>query len=252
MMNDQADSPVVALIRHIYGYSGGKDKRKISWQQLNPALSGALRLAIEAGFKFEKDDFATVFKQLAGGYWFGTDNDHSQGERFYTAAVNADNRSACISFEAWKGRKPFLREGRRLCIGSELKDWNPADCQVTSFAEDALSLTACVYADCQLNGHALEFQRGVLHRFKITHADLKAECADKTERADLNAKLLRFTQAQPGHKAKIYMTATDVLFRLKVKTKQEYARVPIDRIRKLLTELETAETGDALLERVVK
>lgn len=110
-----------------------------SWTRLNGCLRTALIQAIEAGIEFDLDSFEQISSRCQGHYWFGQPDN---GECFYSAAVKCRNLSACKSFEAWKKRGPFIYEGERLAIGSELTR-DGRRCKVTSFSGDRL--TACTY-----------------------------------------------------------------------------------------------------------
>ena len=150
-----------------------------SWSRLNHAMSAAVVLACQAGFKFDEDDFAIIAKSYNMYRWGGNDG-HMLGEHFYTVAVKTKNLSACKSFEAWKKRKPFLYEGDRLALQSTL-NWNEHvqhSLKVTSFSECGTYLTACSYdrerKTCGLSGHAY-YTETLKHRVKITCDELHAE-----------------------------------------------------------------------------
>ena len=157
-----------------------------SWRVINSTMSSALRLAIEGGMSFSLGDFEAIDKRPRDGgfnfgYWAGTQRE-GHGECFYTSAVVAGNRSACMAFERWKNRKPFIvpgvstgsantpthHKGRsRLAVGSTFL-WHDKGVRVTvtSFDKDAQSLIACLY-------HPTTGK--VAKRYKITRAMLKKE-----------------------------------------------------------------------------
>lgn len=151
-----------------------------SWRILNGMLHRAMNIAINSGFKFEPDDFETIHKRFDGGYWMGNSNPPFVGEIYYSEAV-ADgdyrdcycqpNRSACISFEKWVGRKPFILDGKRLCVGSRILI-DGKKYHVSSFTSNNEHLNVCGYhSEENPHGH----QKGTpTKRFKLTHADVKA------------------------------------------------------------------------------
>lgn len=174
-----------------------------SWERLNGSMRSALYLAISAGFKFEIKDFENISEMFNFGYWAGTDG-HMWGEGYYTFAVESKNRSAAISFEAWKKRKAFMfgdissrdhlkQENVRLAIGSEFR-WPTKkqkknkhrphgfeSVKVTSFSEDGEYLTACsyhedIYTKCEKCRRTDDIKYGkVKKRFKILRQDLHDE-----------------------------------------------------------------------------
>lgn len=130
------DSPVKIVLNTFWRHSN--KAKGHSWRVLNGALGDALRTCIKAQVKFALDDFQWIGGHLRPSYWM------SDGEGVYALAVKELNTSACISFEKWAGRKPFVVDGQRLAVGSEfycdyLRLW------VTSFSDDGKSLNACWY-----------------------------------------------------------------------------------------------------------
>lgn len=61
-------------------------------------------------------------------------------------AAQANNISACRSFEDWKERKPFMLDGERIYIGREFQFCN-RKVTCTSFAKDGSYIIACSYRD---------------------------------------------------------------------------------------------------------
>lgn len=116
---DTDTSPARQLVDLIWEHANKDSARGHSWTYLNQSLYMAVRLAIFAGLKFAPDDFNLFATQLRSHYWVGVDNTHNTGEGLYSHAVENNNISACIAFEAWKARKPFKWDGKRLCIGSQ-------------------------------------------------------------------------------------------------------------------------------------
>lgn len=174
-MKQQKPSGVIQLIQAVWDHAN--EGKGHSWTILNSALHEVVTLAIKSGFKFDEDDFATMHAKFRGGYWMG--NSHPQcGEGFYTQAARGGfnrfetaNRSACMSFEKWVGRKPFLMNGERLTIGSEImigeKRW-----YVTSFAADNLTIGVSGYYS-EKNPYGRQ-EGSPTTRKKLTHADVKA------------------------------------------------------------------------------
>lgn len=149
----------LALVSQNQGYQMGR-----SWTRFAEGMHTALSLAIQYGLRFEPDDFV----QIAELYFVC-------GEGFYTLACNPDrrysrrrpcglNRSACISFERWKQRKPFILNGRRLAVGAAF-NWDGQRVVCTSFSEDGSYLNACSYK----SGSGSKVHR----RYKIRQADLR-------------------------------------------------------------------------------
>ena len=88
-------------------WRGNAKAARFSWERLNHAMWKALHLAIANGMNFAEGDFAEIKKRFGMSYW-GINNGHMLGEGFYYAACTTGNLSACRSFEAWKGRGPFI------------------------------------------------------------------------------------------------------------------------------------------------
>jgi hypothetical protein len=147
-----------------------------SWRTVNESMRRGLHLAIEAGLQFAREDFATIHATMRLGYWAGSDNEKNMGEQFYCVAIAVGNRSACLSFEAWKGRKPFIVQGKRLGLRSVLP-WDGRETVVTSFDDDAQMITVCAYAT--MRRYTTGPRRWVqgdgapLKRYTLTHADLR-------------------------------------------------------------------------------
>jgi len=167
-----------------------------SWDLLNGAMCAALRLAVEAHFTFEADDFAKANADFYGWRWF---NNATGGEGLYSLACCVErhhgvNLSACIAFEKWKGREPFIykdrqcKSGRRLAVGSCIEWGGHRRVRVTSFDDAAGTLTACVYELVKAED-GINHREKVVKRFRINHAALReanAAClaAMKTKRVE--------------------------------------------------------------------
>ena len=160
-----------------------------SWTRLNQALQMQLEALILVGAPFARDDFATLARDphLRFAQWGGADGVQGFGERFYCAAVKAGNGAACASFEAWKGRKPFLWEGRRLYLGVQVR-WQDEWTTLTSFAEDGTAVTLCSYEDdgaaaCATCRRVIPtYARKVRHRYRVTLTALHAADATRHTR----------------------------------------------------------------------
>ena len=144
-----------------------------SRRQWDAALHSALRLAISAQLFFAPDDMSHIYKTYPFRWQAG--NGDNWGEDFYSLAVQCGNRSAAISFERMKGRKPFIwpgrvrhgsvvRENDRLSVGDRF-EYRGEYVEVTSFNDDTGFLVACSYAS---------FTRRVpVHRHRITHDEVR-------------------------------------------------------------------------------
>lgn len=204
MTKKQADSPAMQLLQHVW--SNAQRGNRDSWALLNSAMQDALSLAISHQFLFEEGDFAQLSERFLFGYW-GHQDPGGFAEGFYAKACGVGhsapfgpNRSACISFEKWKGREPFIYKERdcisgvRLACGSRLywlpdakSDTRPVLATVTSFAKDGESLTACTYKG---NDYPAKIDR----RFKITIKALREQNAKVVESVKA-AKKQRETEA---------------------------------------------------------
>lgn len=202
-----------------------------SWERLNHSMRDALSLAIGAGFKFELGDIAHVLNNYRSGYWIGESD-----EWIYSLAVGVENATAYQSYEAAYKREPFLaddvcfqchggythgssvhRSRERLSVGAEFA-WKGEKLTVTSFAKDQSYVNACSYK-------GQKYPRKIDKRFKITRADLLAERKERKERAELMARL---TAAAKDNGA-----SEKIVKALGVKSKSDYARLPIEKIRKV-------------------
>jgi hypothetical protein len=170
--NKKNQSPARKLLQTLW--DSRMDATGWSYERLNQGMRSALYLAIRMGMRFRADDFAEIHKDFRGHHWFITNNDHSQGEGFYSEAVGVGNLSACQSFEKWKNRQPFIYEGKRLYSGA-IVEWQGETCAVTSFSEDGSYLTLCSYQGglSRYNGRTLLHGK-VKRRFKVTLVELRA------------------------------------------------------------------------------
>lgn len=147
-------SPAMVLVQHVWDHCG--EKGRDSYRTLNGSMHSAVTLAITSGMAFGRDDFTYFANRFRLSYW-GTNDGHMLGEGFYAAASKADNLSACQSFEAWKGRRPFVVRGDvcgtgnngRVYVGKDLllatgKGGRVERWSVTSFSEDGDAFVAVV------------------------------------------------------------------------------------------------------------
>ncbi|MEA1952595.1 MAG: hypothetical protein U9N87_14540 [Planctomycetota bacterium] len=186
-------SPAYQLLRHVWQHSLKATGH--SWERLNCSMRGAMQLAIDAGLRFDRDDFAKTMKEFRGGYWFG----ETGGEYFYALAVQTGNLSAAQAFESWKERQPFIadvvdtgsgrRKRGRLAVGSRFP-WRGFHVTVTSFALNGAHLTACAYKD--------DAERKVAKRFRITIADIRADRKERNERIQLHKQLIKMDNEEEG------------------------------------------------------
>lgn len=196
-MSKKKESPALHLM--LFTYHECCRAAPFSFDRKNSALRAALSLAVCGGLRFDLGDFETIEERCKGHHWMTRDG-HMLGEGFYAGAVAEDNMSACLSFEAWKDRAPVIaddcqaagyyrwahaspraRQRARLAVGSRLV-WNGERVIVTSFAEDGSHVVACSYKPCPDN-------RTILHRYKITRADIIAE--RKRRKAETKGKEAR-------------------------------------------------------------
>lgn len=166
------------------------DATSHSWLKTNHAMYSALMLAIKAGFAFDLEDFSKFGAMYRFGYWAGA----TGVESFYQTAVLYRNASAYHSIEKYLGRKPFIYPANlhamtgdgpagqgleRLVIGAGFR-WRGEMATVTSFNDDKQTFTACSYnrisgTSCGSCGKYNEYPKDtLLHRYSISHADLKA------------------------------------------------------------------------------
>ena len=160
-------------------------KKPHSYTRLNSMYSQALKFAIVHHFEFHKDDFIAIHKDYGFWYWGGKER-HMIGEEFYYYACEKKNMGACLAFEKWKQRNPFILKtygkydnritSQRLAIGSQFI-WKGVRVKCTSFNEDGNKITACSYRK--------DDKYKVDKRYSISLVELKIhnkeECAKKEE-----------------------------------------------------------------------
>lgn len=189
-------SPAVDMIRHVWRQAQRETGH--SWLRFNHALADALRLAIESGMEFHIEDFQLIAKEFHSGYWIGADT-----EWIYSTAVAVGNASAWQAYERHKGRKPFIipwaRGGTgfrggggrtlsgtlpRVIIGSRF-EWKGERVEVSSFNDEKGYLTALSHVrtegkECPKCHRLIEYPKlKILHRYTITHADVRAAKAER-------------------------------------------------------------------------
>lgn len=167
------ESAVIRMLELVWGQA--TKGPNWSWERLNQGLWGAVYLAVDAGFEFNRGDIGRMFRErqdtpkgFRAGYWL-------RPERVYSAAVNGRhgvNMSVCRMVEDYLKRKPFLvgeygkKSKRRIAVGTRFT-WYGEDVTCTSFSDHSKHLTACSYVyPKDKDGHAVQT---VGHRHRITH-----------------------------------------------------------------------------------
>lgn len=190
-MSKSPDSPAVQLISLLWNNS--QNATGHSWLRLNQGLREGLFLACKIGLSFNETDLIAIANRFRGGYWFG------DIEAFYRCAVEYGNRSAWKAYESYAKRTPFIWKpaklsaswgggGKgidnppRLVVGASFQ-WKGEKVFVTRFNDDKSYLVAQSYTrpeseDCDVCGHQKTWPKDkILHRYTITHDDLKSEKA---------------------------------------------------------------------------
>ncbi len=239
MAKKRKASPAIELLQMAWDHCNSATE--FSYERLNHAMSFALELAIGSGFQFATSDFFQISETFRFGYWGGEDNG-GFAESFFATAVKVDNMSAIQAFENWKGRGPFIadnvdyahlwsrwahgggsRAKGRACVGCRFP-WNGETVTVTSMPRGDAPLVACSYKNTDTED---SYSRAkILHRYKITAADIQADRAERKEREQLMDR------------ARALPNASKFAKRLGVKTQQELDRVPLDKLRKVLETME--------------
>ncbi len=136
--NVRGRSPAIQLIDHVWRHTCGVGDQ--SWDTINHALSGALRLAVCGRLGFSAGDFDLLCDKYRAGHWISSDG----GEWAYSLAAESGNESACQAFENHMKRPRFIVLGSRMCVGRDFF-WDSERHTCTSFAKDGQSLVACSY-----------------------------------------------------------------------------------------------------------
>lgn len=163
---DKNNSPALTIVKTIWDEMSRK-----SWTKLNKSLRDAVSLAIESGIEWSQGDFEYIFENMNGWRWFYSDGGY-YGEWMYSKACAYSNSSAYKSFEAWRGRKPFVLDGERLCVGRKFL-WRGEELKVTGFTKNQEQVVACSYKDAQITygDHVYDTQK-LKKAHKINHSDI--------------------------------------------------------------------------------
>lgn len=167
-------SPALELLTHVWKHEGHGLGQ--SWGRVNDAMGSALKLAIKAGLRFDPDDFKTFSKDFRSGRWIG------DAEWCYSRACGGEyndhggNPSAVQSFEAWRGRKPFIvrfepndKTPKRLYVGAQFKWADKGELRlvhVTSFND---TKQTCIAVEYEPGSNRSKISR----RHTITHDKIK-------------------------------------------------------------------------------
>ena len=230
MAKAKATSSVIKLLDLVWGSTNSATEH--SYERLNHAMRHTLELAIGAGFEFKEGDIQHIFNSYRSGYWLS-----ESSEWIYTNAITVGNMSAIKSFEWAVSRHGFLaddvdigvqrssfvhlvgdRKRERLCVGASFA-YRGLRLTVTSFSDDSSYVNACSYVPKD------EYQKKIDKRFKITRDDIISERAERKERN----KLLELLAAH----ARANRTEEEIRRELGAKTESDYARLPIEKIRKV-------------------
>jgi len=125
-----------------------------SWRDVNGCRFDALRYAT-AWLRFDPSDVVTIYNEFRGSRWFGEGS--GSDERLYTLAIEKRNKSACVAWEHFFGRKPWwgtARDGKRdrLHVGAQTR-LNGVWYRVTSFRENHIN------AVCESDGRVVKLTR---------------------------------------------------------------------------------------------
>ena len=208
---------LLKLVENCANYDGH------SWRRLNAALHCTLKMVIEAHVEFVASDVRDIMDRANSGYWIGVNP-----EWVYSAAVTSANMSACLSYEAWRGREPFIaddvngRDRDRLCVGSRFR-WRGDWVKVNSFSLDGTVANAAKYEDN-------DDRRKVVKRCKITRADLILDRAERSKRRLAQSDLAELAKTVEGGRERI-------LEMLGAKTAKEFDDLPLDKIKSVLEKL---------------
>lgn len=229
-MKKKPESPALTLIRHTWEHACKATTH--SWERLNHAMHDSLKLAISGGLEFDAGDMKTLFESFRSGYWIG-----ASSEWIYTLAVADENISAVESYEAATLREPIraddiearvrcgmhgdnIQRGReRLFVGATFT-YGAVRPTVTSFDSDG-NAVACTYH----KRNEGEYGNKVLKRYRVSQEDIVRDRAERKER----------TAAALAMKARSD-DAIKLLAKAGVKTEQQFAELPIAKVRKLLAE----------------
>ena len=235
-VDDENQSAAIRLLTMVYGNSN--DAIPHSYERLNHAMRHALELAIGAGFAFREGDVRYILDNYNSSYWLGYSD-----EWIYRDAIVVGNMSAIKSYEAAKGRHGFIaddvtppkgygsyssyvhlvgeRKRERLAVGFTFH-YRGLTLTVNSFATDSSYVNSASYKRIR-DG---EYYKDKLDkRFKLTRDDIIAERAERKEREMLLYNLTKLAESN-GQGDTIRKS-------LGAKTRADYARLPIEKIRKV-------------------
>jgi hypothetical protein len=164
MKQTETTSAAFELCTHVWRASQGATR--FAWLRLNQSMRDAVQLAITSGMQFSPDDFERLISQFRGNYWIGCNH-----ELMYAAACKVGNRSACLAYERWQQRRPFLFEGRRIFVGREFR-WQHRRVRCTSISQDFLVAVAPKGWE---NGETERFNYKPDKVFRITREQLKEQ-----------------------------------------------------------------------------
>jgi len=219
-MKNKNESPAIKLLRHVWDHEGG-GMPDHSWVRRNFAMRKILNMAIVYGFRFSKGDFDLMSSSESEGgfrFWYWS---HEDGEGFYSTACGLNtygdrnpygpNISACLSFEAWKKRPPFIikternRSGHRISVGYEF-EWNWETVICTSFSEDGAYITACSYEVTkkgelcdECGGYKSSDHKKIKHRYRITLDALREDNKATLGIIKLNENKIRIGAYKGGY-----------------------------------------------------
>jgi hypothetical protein len=203
-MSKQKQSPAMDLLTTVWEHRC--EATSHSWQVVNQSMRKCLHMAIRAGLRFDKGDFSEMEKRFRIGYWFTDDG----GEGFYRSAVDVENLSACVAFEAWRKRGPIIadnvetdsryyrsensihRQRSRLAVGLvfDYAGWRPV---VTSFNGDGL-VVACTYkperepeycSKCRSELYTCYDPRKIAKRWTLSAADIQQDRAEMKRKIEI-------------------------------------------------------------------
>jgi len=145
-----------------------------SWRDVNSCRFDALAYATEY-LRFDPSDVKTIYNEFRGSYWFGCGS--GADERLYERAVKKGNVSACVAWEKFFGRKPWIgdtSEGKRERLAVDIKiRWEGVWCFITSMSDE--KLIACTYKK------GTGYERKIDRRFTITREAFKQASAKKSK-----------------------------------------------------------------------
>jgi hypothetical protein len=185
VLPDVPHSPAMAFLAHAWAHRSRAVQA--SSQRTKEGMQRTLILAIHLGLPFALNDFTWLMtNQRSSSYdtsplgfhiSIAVNNRKNCGEEWYITAIQHNHTTACQSFEHWKGRRPFFVQGTRLHLDAEMT-WQAHRTFVTSFNDEAGTLTACSYDEIRRHYRGgSEYNAGygpIKRRFTITHTSLAA------------------------------------------------------------------------------